>query len=145
MKRILFLLTLCIAFISCNANASTETSEKKNEGSKKDCVEVLCFHGKQRCITCRTIEETTENLVNTEFAEEIKNGKLVFRIIDITEKENEKIADKYEVTWSSLFIIRHEDGKEKVENMTEFAFANARKSPDTFKAGVSAKINEMLK
>lgn len=108
-------------------------------------MEVLCFHGKQRCITCRTIEETTENLVNTEFADEIKSGKLVFRIIDITKEENEKIVDRYEVTWSSLFIIRYKDGKEKVENMTEFAFANARKSPDTFKAGVSAKINEMLK
>lgn len=145
MKKILFLLTLCIAFISCNANAKTENRENSEKTVKKDCVEVLCFHGKQRCITCRTIEETTENLVNTEFAEEIKNGKLVFRIIDITEKENEKIADKYEVTWSSLFIVRHKDGKEKVENMTEFAFANARKSPDTFKAGVSAKIKEMLK
>lgn len=145
MKRILFLLTLCIAFISCNTNAKSETSATGEEVSGKDCVEVLCFHGKQRCITCRTIEETTENLVNTEFADEIKSGKLVFRIIDITKEENEKIADKYEVTWSSLFIIRHKDGKEKVENMTEFAFANARKSPDTFKPGVSAKINEMLK
>ena len=29
--------------------------------------------------------------------------------------------------------------------MTEFAFGNARKSPDVFKAGVVKAVNEMLK
>jgi len=36
------------------------------------------------------------------------------------------IADKYEVTWSSLFVNGWKDGKENVNNMTEFSFSNAR-------------------
>ena len=70
---------------------------------------------------------------------------MVFKVIDISKKENEKIAEKYEVTWSSLFIVKYKNGQETHENMTKFAFGNARKSPDVFKAGVVKSVNEMLK
>lgn len=57
-----------------------------------DCVEVLCFHGKQRCATCIAIERNTR---------------------EVLEKE--------------------------------FAFGNARTSPDTFKAGLVKTVSGMLK
>lgn len=46
MKKILFLLAVCFAFISCNMNAKngTETQTQK-EVTAKDHVEVLYFHG----------------------------------------------------------------------------------------------------
>lgn len=74
-----------------------------------------------------------------------QKGEVVFKVIDISKKENEKIAEKYEVTWSSLFIVKYKNGQETYENMTEFAFGNARKSPDVFKAGIVKSVNEMLK
>lgn len=55
------------------------------------------------------------------------------------------MAEKYEVTWSSLFVVKYKRGQKTSENMTEFAFGNARKSPDVFKAGVVKAVNEMLK
>lgn len=91
------------------------------------------------------IEKNASEAVSKEFAEEIKKGDVVFRVIDITKEENEAIAEKYEVTWSSLFVVGHKDGKESVENMTDFAFKNARQSPEEFKSGVVAKVREMLK
>ena len=54
------------------------------------------------------------------------------------------IAEKYEVTWSSLFVVRYKNGQETVENLTEFAFGNARKAPKVFKAGVVKTVREML-
>ena len=60
-------------------------------------------------------------------------------------KENEAIADKYEVTWSSLFVNGWKDGKENVNNMTEFSFSNAKNAPDKFKEGIKSKIDELLK
>ena len=72
-------------------------------------------------------------------ADELKNGTLVFRTIDISEPKNEAIAEKYEVTWSSLFISKWKAGKETYENLTEYAFANARTAPATFKNGVAEK------
>ena len=113
--------------------------------SKKDVVEVLYFHGKQRCITCKSIEKHTKDVLTAYFADQVKNGKIVFRVIDISEPANEKTAEKYEVTWSSLFINKWKGGKEKVNNMTEFGFSYAKSSPDVFKAGVKKKIEELLK
>lgn len=49
------------------------------------------------------------------------------------------MAEKYKVTWSSLFLVRHKDGKEKAENLTEYAFAHSRRQPEVFKAGVTQK------
>lgn len=91
------------------------------------------------------IESNTKAVMEESFAEQIKKGEVVFKVIDISKKENEKIAEKYEVTWSSLFIVKYKNGQETYENMTEFAFGNARKSPDAFKAGVVKSVNEMLK
>ena len=50
-----------------------------------------------------------------------------------------------EVTWSSLFISKWKAGKETYENLTEYAFANARTAPATFKNGVAEKVRTLLK
>lgn len=55
------------------------------------------------------------------------------------------MPEKYKVTWSSLFLVRHKDGKEKAENLTEYAFAHSRRQPEVFKAGVTQKIKTALK
>ena len=79
------------------------------------------------------------------FADEMKDGTVVFKIVNIATDEGEKIADQYEVTWSSIFVNRWKDGKETRNDMTEFAFANARKNPDAFKKGLADKIRQSLK
>ena len=111
----------------------------------RDHVEVMYFHGKQRCATCMAIEKYSLEVVEKDFANEKKNGKVVFRIVDISTDEGEKIAKKYRVTWSSLFVNGWKAGKEKRNDMTQFAFKNARKNSDEFKRGVSGKIKELMK
>lgn len=146
MKKILFMLAACFALISCGTDKKSESSEQvSKEVTMKDHVEVLYFHGKQRCPTCIAIENNTKTAIEESFAEEMKSGNVEFKIIDISKTENEKIAEKYEVTWSSLFVVKYKAGKETSENMTEFAFGNARKSPDSFKAGIVKTVNDMLK
>ena len=103
------------------------------------------FHGAQRCITCRAIEANTVALLDSLYSQEKANGKIIYKVVDISKKENEAIADKYEVTWSSLFVNGWKDGKENVNNMTEFSFSNAKNAPDKFKEGIKSKIDELLK
>ena len=132
------LLSVCLALASCGMQGRSEkeiqTSDKavvrNSEVTAKDHVEVLYFHGKQRCAN---------------LSEQVKKGEVVFKVIDISKKENEKIAEKYEVTWSSLFVVGYKNGQETAENMTQFAFGNARKSPEVFKEGLVKTINDMLK
>lgn len=112
---------------------------------QKDCVEVLYFHRKQRCATCNAIEAETKAAIAERFAAEREKGELLLRVIDISQKENEPLVEKYEITWSSLLIIRHSEGKEHVENLTEFAFSHARRTPDQFRARLTESISEQLR
>ncbi len=91
------------------------------------------------------IEKNAKVVVDSLFSEELKNGTVVYKTVDISTPEGERIADKYEVTWSSLYINKWKDGVETRENMTDFGFGNARKNPDGFKKGVADKIRQFMK
>ena len=147
MKKILFLFVLGFALLSCGGNAKQETAAQATQEAvaATDGVEVLYFHGKQRCATCIAIEKHAREAVEAAFADAVKRGEVTFRIIDISQPENQALAEKYEVTWSSRFVVKPPGGKETAENLTEFAFGNACKSPDAFKDGVIAAVNKMLK
>ena len=142
MKKELLMIALCVGMVACgNGNAKNESKAEKQ--MKKDVVEVLYFHGKQRCATCMAIEKNTKELMESTFAEKLKNGGLVFKSVNITEEET--LADKYEVSWSSLIIVDYDkNGKEETTNMTEFALGNALTNPDNFKKGVAEQISTML-
>ena len=111
----------------------------------KDHVEVMYFHGKQRCVTCMAIEKYAKEVVEKDFANEKKSGKVVFKIVDISTTEGAKIAKNYRVTWSSLYVNGWKNGQEQRNDMTQFAFKNARKHTDEFKKGVSDKIKALIK
>lgn len=134
MKRIFLLITLTISLISCGGG-----SQKKQEITKvqqTDVTEVIYFHGKQRCITCNAIEKLTQEVIDS-----LANEKVVMKIIDISQKENEAIADKYEVTWSSLIL----DRGGKIENLTEMGFGYAKNQPQVFKAKLVEAIGNIAK
>ncbi len=141
-KQIVFAL-IGVMLFAFNTNVAANKPQKTIVA--KDRVEVMYFHGKQRCITCRAIEKATKEVLDTYFANEVKSGKIQYRIIDISQTANEKIADKYEVSWSSLYVNGWKKGKEAKNNMTEFAFSYAKNSPDLFKSGLKKKIEELLK
>ncbi|MCX4358469.1 MAG: nitrophenyl compound nitroreductase subunit ArsF family protein [Rikenellaceae bacterium] len=146
MNKLILAFTLSLGLTACGRDVMTNGDTAKTELQEtSDRVEILCFHSKRRCATCMAIEKNAKEAVETQFADELKDGTVVFRSVDISKPENEKIAEKYGVTWSSLFISKWKDGRETYENMTEYAFAKARTSPDTFKSVVIEKVNALLK
>ena len=108
MKRFLFFTIACLSSIWGMAQIATDTY-----------VEVLYFHGKQRCATCKAI--------------------------DISTPEGEKLAEKYRVSWSSLYVNKWENGKEERNDMTRFGFQNARSNTTVFKKELKQQINRLLK
>ena len=108
-------------------------------------VEVVYFYGKQRCQTCMAIEKYAHEVVDQDFAVEKKKGKGVFKVVDMSTTEGAKIAKAYRVTWSSLYINGWKEGKEDRNDMTKFAFRNARYHTDEFKKGLRVKMKELLR
>ena len=138
MKNLLLLFAGATLFSACGHNPKSKTETV----AQADRIEVLSFHGKQRCPTCIAIEKLTREVVESDYAAQVADSSLVFRVVDLT--ENEALADRYEVTWSSLLVNKWLNGKETVQDMTEFAFANARNNPETFKAGLKTEIEKLL-
>ena len=132
MRKILFILLMLIA------------TAAMAQGRVKDHVEVVYFHGKQRCLTCMAIEKYAREVVDTDFAREKQSGKVLFRTVDITTPEGAKLAKKYRVSWSSLYINDWKGGKEKRNDLTSFAFKHARKHADEFKKEVKKTIQKNL-
>lgn len=97
-------------------------------------VEVLYFHGKQRCKTCMAIEKETKTVV-----QELK-GKAKLSVIDISTPKGKKLAQKYKVSWSSLYIVSGKGKNEKAENMTRFAFSNALRNAEGFRKELKSRI-----
>ena len=139
-KAIIYLISLLL-IASCTGNKKAESFSEKQNGEaqqanqkaideKVGTVELLYFHGKQRCLTCMAIEKFSTETVAKEFQEQVDSGKLIYKIIDIDKEE--ALADKYEVASSSLILITHTSQGEKVTNLTQFAFSCARKESEKF-------------
>jgi hypothetical protein len=143
MKK-LFLMTMAVLVLIAGS-AFAQQKKVVRKKAAKTIVEVLYFHSKQRCPTCIAIGDNSKDVVNKDFAKQVKAGQVKFKEIDISTPEGEKIGDKYHVTWSSLFVNQWKNGKEKRNDMTEFGFGNARSNTPAFRAGLKNKINQLLK
>ncbi len=134
-----------MAFICFMGLVNAQPPKVRKNVSEKTVVEVLYFHGKQRCPTCIAIGDNSLDVLNKEFTTQMKNKQVRFKEIDISTPEGEKIADKYHVTWSSLYVNQWKNGKEKRNDMTSFGFENARNNTKVFRAGLKNKIAQLLK
>lgn len=144
MKRILCIIVSLVAIISCGNGNNKKAAAVADENLRENRVEVLVFYGAQRCATCRAIEAQSKELVESAFAEDLADGLLVYRTLDMTTPEGEALADHYEVASSSLLLVQHLGDKETVNNLTRFAFSTARSKPEEFKEGLRKEVRDLL-
>ena len=128
---------LMMLLTSCSAEA--QTRGRQNE--KADAVKVMYFHGKQRCVTCKAVGKLARELVAQDYATQAAQGKVQFVEVDFSTPDGERIADRYEVSSSALVLVKGS----QADNVTAFAFQHARSNPESFKRGMKAKIDKMLK
>ena len=140
MKKLIWVVTLFAMSLSLATCGQRQIRTEQNSPAK-GVVKVLCFHGSQRCATCRALEAKTIELLETEYAQAQNEGKIVFKSIDFSEPEGEAVADRYEVAWSSLILDK--DGT--TVDLTDMGFRYARTEPETFKANLKQELDKMLR
>jgi hypothetical protein len=102
---------LGIFFLVCSSANSQGNSPKKAEAQPK--VEVIQFHLEHRCYSCNKMEEYSR--------ETVKNYPGVpFRIYNVEDKKNEKLAEQFKATGTSLFLYNPQTGRKK--DLTAGAF-----------------------
>jgi hypothetical protein len=113
--------------------------------NKKKYVEVVYFHRTNRCSTCNAIEKVINEVIEKDYAKELKSGAITFFSIDFQAENPNELVAKHEIDGPTLLIIYHKKSKETVSNLTDEAFDYARSQPDKFKKALVDNINECFR
>ena len=70
------------------------------------------FHGNFRCQTCRKIEALSREAVESGFPEDLKAGRLEWRVINVEESGNEHFIQDYQLFSKSLVLVAKEGSKQ---------------------------------
>lgn len=129
-----YVTTLILTLFFCTANSQTKNLAIKNTKSN-DLIEIIQFHSEHRCLTCNKIEKLTRQT--------LKNyPNIPFRLINVDDVKNKTKAEQFEATGTALFIYNPQ--KNKMKNLTEFAFMNAN-NEKVFHKKLKDEIQQFLK
>ena len=99
--------------------ASKEHPTSDVPSGPADRVEVIYFHRTQRCSTCLYAEAGIRYTVETYFTDELASGKVTFEVINVQDKENATVVEKYGASYLTLFINTVRDGTDHIEEVTD--------------------------
>jgi hypothetical protein len=152
MKKILIF--LCLAFFAnfaCNQSGqNTQNNDEnealldltKNPGLK---LQIYYFHSTSRCGVCNSIETNVNEVLDSSYAELVKNGSIDFKLVNVDEEANKPLAKKFDASGMNLRFIKIENNKEKDNDLTEFAMLHSKAEADIFKKGITDTIAYFLK
>lgn len=103
-----------------------------------DTVAVTYFHGAKRCKTCMSIEAQTKAAVETAFASEIAEGRVLFRSVNIEEAANAHYVKDYGLTFSTVVVSRG-DIHERLDNVWQLV----RGAPDAFAKNITDAVRRV--
>lgn len=144
MKLFKFTSILAITLLFLTSCKDKETSQNVSTNESISKIEVIDFHSTHRCMTCNAIEANTKFTLDTYFKKDLKDGNITFQVINIDDKENEKLAEKFQASGTALFLNVIKDGKERHIDLTEFAFMEGN-DQDVFSKELKSKIENELK
>ncbi|PKQ63470.1 hypothetical protein BZG02_08825 [Labilibaculum filiforme] len=117
------------------ANNSSSTKVTCDENQKTSEVKVYYFHATRRCATCEAVEA-----VSKEAVKEYYGDKVVFQSINREEEVEKALVAKYKISGTSLLIVKGD----KMVNLTNDAFLNARSNPDKLKSKLKSTVDSMM-
>ena len=138
MKHNILLFSFTLFFVllfSCMGNSQATKIPGSNGGTSS--IEVIQFHSEHRCVTCNLIEKLTREALIEHFP------STPFKLVNVDDNKNEKIAEEFEATGTALFIYNPKSKKKK--DLTDFAFMNAKNKPEDFKKVIKREVEQFLK
>lgn len=144
-----FAIALPVVLSSCGGHNSN-SGEKKEKAEvatvESGQVNVLYLHGTNRCPSCNAIEAATIKTVENFFKNEVENNTLTLRCLNVEEKANQALGQKYEAFGPTLLVIHlDEEGQEVVNDLTGDGFRFAMRDEARFISGLKLAIEDAMK
>jgi len=143
MKHLFALLFVALFGLLTAFDSSAQTPAQSRPSATATRIDVIDFHTDHRCKTCLTIEGLTKEVLNSTFAPQLKNGTLTFRLVNVDDKANAKVAEDFGAYGTALFLHVHKNGKAEKIDLTEWAFMKAGDAA-AFKAELTKRIQGLL-
>jgi hypothetical protein len=122
-----------------------QAMEPQETANEVDKVEVYYFHRPQRCTKCLCFEERVTYVVENYFPEEIANGKMSFKVIDLADAQEAETIRKYNAVASQLFINTIIDGSDNIRDVQEIWSWDCTSDPEAFDEAIRFLINRSLR
>jgi hypothetical protein len=136
--KLLLAIALIVPFLSCNSRpAKKEVSNAENQSDK---IEAYYFHFTARCVTCKTIEASTKENLETLYPNQMKQGFITFQSVNLDEASSKPLAEKLGVSGQTLLLVK---GDQKI-NLTSEGFLYAVVKPEKFKEIINEKVDGLL-
>ena len=90
---------------------SKEVSEKSSKEPERKVI-AYYFYGDIRCVSCKKIESLSSEAVHNGFKDEIKDGSLVWKPINVDKSEHKHFIEDYELYTRSLIIAEYKNDKQ---------------------------------
>lgn len=130
----------CTGCGGCKEKSSESTCGNEDVCSSdevvKSDIKAYYFHATRRCATCNSVEAVTKEAIKEYGSKSVK-----FISLNIEDKKNKDLMKKYKVGGQTLLLVKGD----KKENLTTFAFMNARNKPAKLKAKIKSVIDSLKK
>lgn len=90
---------------------ATAASATRPDAPVADGLIVYYLHGNTRCPTCRAIESQAHEVVQSDFAPELKSGTLTWKVLNYEEPATADLAKKLEIQVPVVVLARMKSGE----------------------------------
>ena len=97
---------------TASAKPSTGSAKKVSPAPVNRKLIVYYLHGTARCATCMKFESLTKEVVEGSFSDEVKKGRVEFRVVNVDESGNEHYVNDYGLYTKSVVLSDVHDGKQ---------------------------------
>ena len=136
--KLIIALLLIALFSACTGQPSKK--EVKTSDNNSDKIEAYYFHFTARCTTCKTIEASAKENLETLYPNQVKQGLITFQSINLDEASSKSLAEKLGVSGQTLLLVK---GNQKI-NLTNEGFMYAVVKPEKFKEIINEKVDGLL-
>jgi hypothetical protein len=96
---------------AARAEAAPEAPTVVTPSARSRRVIACYFHTTYRCASCRAIEAYSHEAIESAFADELKDGRLLWKAVNIEVKGNEHFAKDYKLYTKALVLVEELRGR----------------------------------
>ena len=122
-------------------SAQTTPAESATPTAAGEQLLAYYMHGTFRCVTCNELEKAAQAVLRGDFEQELASGRIIWKEVDFDAQP--VLAKKYDVSASTLVLVRMRDGKEVSFRRLDDTWPLAEK-PAELKAYILKHVREMM-